>query len=853
MSATAALGWFVVAVAAGGCGSEGGGHPDDTADVTDAGDVRAGDGAGGDVGDGVPADGSPESGTTDGPLADEAAQDEWVERVDIEPEDLGPMPPVTPFVEPTPLPVPKWLVAYVSDPAKDPIATALDLGTFAPPTGPGKDAGGVEWSERVPGENGRMGYAGYGLFYAVAVVELEPGEGIIVRADRFYSVWGNGSQLPGDPYLSRRHRLPVPGKPGGNVIVAMAYMAVMDPEIELWTTTAELYMNVDDLTAPDLVVGDPAAFETVSGFVGVAVLNLTDETVYDLSAYVAGSDMFGNVVESTVALAPGSVTQIAIPLVPLQEVAAPDQKVPVKLRFESHSLEWSYERGVELTSRLFSGAYKRTRQSLVDGSVQYYGVQPPTDFDPKKEYSLVLSLHGAGVDAAGQAGAYSAKDWAFIVAPTNRRPFGFDWEEWGRLDGIETLDDAQDAFNIDPSRVYVTGHSMGGHGTWQFGVLFPGRFAVVGPSAGWSSFYSYGGSAPPTGPFARARASSFTLNYVPNLTDKPVYIIHGDADDNVPISEAYLMAEAVEKVTDDFTFYIEPGAGHWWDGDASPGADCVDWPPLFELMQNRTIDPIELDFQFTTPSPWVTASYSFATIEAQDDPYEDSTILSSAEGDTVVITTQNVRRVRLDGLRLQDKGIEHAEVDGELQDVADGPLVFGPTGGKDVTAQGPFNQVFHRPFCFVYADSAPMYQRYVSYLVSVWNVIGNGHACAFPLSHLASYRAKHDQEHNLIYVGVPLDQVPLPDSIPLSWDDNSVTVGGKDIGKTALVFVFPEKSRLSAVMFAPAGAEHLLFYHQPFTSRSGLPDYTAWGPAGVVAAGFFTAEWGFDPALGVGL
>src|SRR5262249_21128475 len=155
--------------------------------------------------------------------------------------------------------------------------------------------------------------------------------------------------------------------------------------------------------------------------------------------------------------------------------------------------------------------------SDIDGSAQYYGVVPPTGYDPSHSYALALTLHGAGVEGIGQAQAYSQKDWAFIVAPTNRRPFGFDWESWGRRDAIEVLDQAMGSFPIDPTRVYLTGHSMGGHGTWNVGVLFPGRFATLGPSAGWSTYYSYAGLAAPTGAFTRSQAPSDTFAYMKNL------------------------------------------------------------------------------------------------------------------------------------------------------------------------------------------------------------------------------------------------------------------------------------------------------------------------------------------------
>ena len=123
--------------------------------------------------------------------------------------------------------------------------------------------------------------------------------------------------------------------------------------------------------------------------------------------------------------------------------------------------------------------------SEIDGSVQHYGLQPahPAS-DTETAPALVLSLHGASVEALNQAGSYAAKRWCHVVAPTNRRPFGFDWEDWGRRDALEVLDHAQRTLGSDPQRTYLTGHSMGGHGVWHVGATFPDRFAALGPSAG---------------------------------------------------------------------------------------------------------------------------------------------------------------------------------------------------------------------------------------------------------------------------------------------------------------------------------------------------------------------------------
>src|SRR5262249_37686614 len=176
-------------------------------------------------------------------------------------------------------------------------------------------------------------------------------------------------------------------------------------------------------------------------------------------------------------------------------------------------------------------------------------LRPPSSVSNPHSLALFLTLHGAGVEAIGQADAYEAKAWGHLVAPTNRRPYGFDWEDWGRRDAIEVLELAQRELGTDPRRTYLTGHSMGGHGVWQVGATFPDRFAAIGPSAGWISFRSYGGQAAPANPtpvqsmLLRAASPGDTLALERNYAEQGVYILHGSADDNVPPSEARTMRD----------------------------------------------------------------------------------------------------------------------------------------------------------------------------------------------------------------------------------------------------------------------------------------------------------------------
>src|SRR5262249_7727826 len=142
-----------------------------------------------------------------------------------------------------------------------------------------------------------------------------------------------------------------------------------------------------------------------------------------------------------------------------------------------------------------------TFRSRIDDSVQYFGYNAPKmpEAAPgiaviRARPALILSLHGASVEAAHQAECYSPKIWAALAAPTNRREYGFDWEDWGRLDALEVLEHFSAMTPHDPQRVYLTGHSMGGHGTWIIGCTYPDRFAAIGPSAAWTTFWSYGGA-----------------------------------------------------------------------------------------------------------------------------------------------------------------------------------------------------------------------------------------------------------------------------------------------------------------------------------------------------------------------
>jgi poly(3-hydroxybutyrate) depolymerase len=466
------------------------------------------------------------------------------------------------------------------------------------------------------GEGARGGHV------VIPYVADHPGVWVLEAAGH-NMVYVNGEPRAGDVYGYGFARMPIFLRAGTNDLLFVGGRGRL--RARLVRPRAAHQFNRDDATLPDLVVGERA-----DTWGAVIVLNASLERSARLEIVATLSGQSNRT--SLPPLPPLSMRKVGFRLAG----PAPSEAGTVPLILELKESESGSEGGLgldrielKLRARRPEQSRKITFRSQIDGSVQYYAVNPGRlpEGAPSRP-ALVLTLHGAGVEAIGQADAYAPKTWAVLVAPTNRRPYGFDWEEWGRMDTIEVLALARERLHPDPSLVYLTGHSMGGHGVWNVGANFPDQFAAIGPSAGWISFWSYGGSKRGPEPDAvermllRGMANSDTLGLSTNFLHYGVYILHGEADDNVPVKEARAMRERLFGFHHDYDWHEEPKAGHWWDNSDEPGAACVDWPPLFDFFaRHRRPDPDAVrKVNFTTVNPGVSATSRWAAVLQQVHP-----------------------------------------------------------------------------------------------------------------------------------------------------------------------------------------------------------------------------------------
>ena len=171
----------------------------------------------------------------------------------------------------------------------------------------------------------------------------------------------------------------------------------------------------------------------------------------------------------------------------------------------------------------------------------------PESYGEKQQaWPLMMFLHGAGergdnLDLVTKHGppklVGQGKDFPFIIV-SPQCPEGIWWpEKVATL--VALLDDIESRYAVDTDRVYLTGLSMGGFGTWSLACQHPERFAAVAPiCGGWMWFLGN------------------------RLQEVPVWAFHGARDNVVPLKASKEMVEAVQKAGGNAKLTVYPEAGH---------------------------------------------------------------------------------------------------------------------------------------------------------------------------------------------------------------------------------------------------------------------------------------------------
>jgi len=256
--------------------------------------------------------------------------------------------------------------------------------------------------------------------------------------------------------------------------------------------------------------------------------------------------------------------------------------------------------------------------STYDGTAQPFRLFVPKQKSKREPFPLVVVLHGKGVNQNAWFDYTPIKEFAerhgYVVAAPHGRGDYF-YRGAAEQDILDIIQTVKSKLSIDPDRVYLMGHSMGGWGTWWVGLRNPDIFAAISPMSGFAQ-----------------------MELLPNALHLDPFIIH-DADDAVvSVEQSRMPAKRLSELGVSFRYKEEHGYGHMSKmiGD--------NFPHLFEWMEKhrRTPRPEAVHFVTRTPSRW--NAYWLRILETTQYPHYAVVDARVKQPGTISIVTENVHR-----------------------------------------------------------------------------------------------------------------------------------------------------------------------------------------------------------------
>lgn len=201
------------------------------------------------------------------------------------------------------------------------------------------------------------------------------------------------------------------------------------------------------------------------------------------------------------------------------------------------------------------------RHVACDEITYTYCVYVPPEYDPELTWPVIISLHGSGERGTdglrqtdiglGAAIRRNRQRVPAIVIMPQCRPDNVWWSEPMMRMTAACLQDVHENFSLDPARLYVTGFSLGGAGTWFFGARFNKQVAAIAPICGFVELQE------PTG---------LAEKLAPMLATVPCWCFHGANDANVPVERSRELVKLVREAGGNPRYTEFPDGAHAvWD------------------------------------------------------------------------------------------------------------------------------------------------------------------------------------------------------------------------------------------------------------------------------------------------
>jgi len=498
-----------------------------------------------------------------------------------------------------------------------------------------------------------------------------------------------------------------------------------------------------------------------------------------------------------------------------------------------------------------------------------HGYNPPNP--PYVRWWSISDRHNGVADRNG----------LIVLEPMARGNVDYRW--MGERDVLRCLEEATRRFRIDRERVYLSGESMGGNGTWLIASRHPQLFAAAAPVfGGWDyrinvNGYAYANpqATRPMERFVQEAQASFAG--AEGLRNVPLYVLHGDEDAAVPIEQSRHGVRLLQRWGYDVRYREIPGRGH---EDLKARDEIAAW--LLEHRRNSAPHEVRL-----RSYDLAGASAHWVKVLAWQDPLEMIEARARlVDRGLVRLDTKNIAALTLmppadflgpagSPLRVVWNGEEHAVQagsDGTYQLVTAGQQLR--PGDKGPSREGRLTYFFNTPFAIVIGTRSadPAMSRRLAQKAGTLADVWERWQYARPRVYLdTEVTPEIARQYSLLLLGgrdANAVTARFADKLPLRVTRDSVTLDGRRFAAhdavAQILYPHPQNAARYLLLIEPTSADGLRFWNpqQYWHALNGFPmnlwDWTvvdgrrvtqASGllpDRGWIAAGVFDTHWRRD-------
>ena len=284
----------------------------------------------------------------------------------------------------------------------------------------------------------------------------------------------------------------------------------------------------------------------------------------------------------------------------------------------------------------------------IDDSPQFARLYLPPEYDPGRKWPLVVVLHGYNPrnpeyihwwGVTSRHNAIAERHGAVVLEPHGRGNTSY--RGIGDADVVRAIRLAAEGLSIDADRVYLTGYSMGGGGTWHVGTRHPELFAAIAPIyggwdyRGWIEADEFA-KLTPLEKFGRERWSSFAQ--AESLLTTPVFVNHGDADDLVDVKFSRYAVRMLQRWGYNTRYWEHPGKGHG-------GLGCED--EMMRWMLRHRLDRAPRQVRVRSGDLQAASAHWVRVLQSEGPLAFIHVDARVGDGNTIRLDTENVLEVRL--------------------------------------------------------------------------------------------------------------------------------------------------------------------------------------------------------------